>query len=83
MADRDASRGSAYSRGYGGRTWATLRRMAIVRDCSTCQKCGRVVEGQDCHIDHIVAKRHGGTDSLENLQVLCRRCHQSKTAGGN
>ncbi|WP_233132569.1 HNH endonuclease [Paraferrimonas haliotis] len=31
-------------------------------------------------VDHIVAKAHGGTDHMENLQALCDKCHKAKTA---
>ena len=31
------------------------------------------------HIDHIKAKRHGGTDDMANPQLLCSRCHGIKT----
>jgi len=31
-------------------------------------------------VDHIVAKGDGGTDDPTNLQALCRRCHEEKTA---
>ncbi len=31
-------------------------------------------------VDHIVPKRQGGTDDWNNLQGLCWKCHQTKTA---
>jgi len=30
-------------------------------------------------IDHIVEVKHGGTNELSNLQVLCPSCHSVKT----
>jgi 5-methylcytosine-specific restriction protein A len=30
-------------------------------------------------VDHIRRKADGGTDELENLQALCRVCHEAKT----
>ena len=30
------------------------------------------------HIDHIVAKQHGGSDDMENLALACHRCNLSK-----
>jgi 5-methylcytosine-specific restriction endonuclease McrA len=33
-------------------------------------------------VDHIKEIRHGGTDDLANLQVLCHRCHARKTKSG-
>lgn len=75
-------RPSSHRRGYGGKNWASTRMQVIVRDCSTCQSCGRVCTGRDCHVDHIIPKKAGGTDAIENLQILCQQCHQSKTAAG-
>ena len=83
LAAKDESRPSSHRRGYGGRNWAATRRQVIVRDCSTCQQCQRIVSGTDCQVDHIVPKKRGGTDTLSNLQVLCLRCHQAKTARGD
>ena len=31
-------------------------------------------------VDHIVPKRQGGADDWNNLQGLCWKCHQTKTA---
>lgn len=30
-------------------------------------------------VDHILAKRKGGTDDPSNFQSLCRTCHNRKT----
>lgn len=79
----DGNRPNSYQRGYGGKSWAATRRQVIVRDASTCQLCGKIVSGQDCQIDHVVAKRKGGTDALENLQCLCGICHARKTRAGD
>ena len=46
------------------------------RDCGVCQVCGRAGH----QVDHIVALCNGGTDDDDNLQVICRPCHEDKTA---
>ena len=38
---------------------------------------GFVTAGSD--VDHIKSKAKGGTDDLENLQLLCKECHKKKT----
>lgn len=30
------------------------------------------------HVEHIVAKQHGGSDSIENLALACHRCNLCK-----
>jgi hypothetical protein len=30
------------------------------------------------HIEHIVARQHGGTDAIENLALACDRCNAFK-----
>jgi 5-methylcytosine-specific restriction protein A len=75
----DRNRGSAADRGYGA-TWVKLRRMIMSRDAGLCQPCraaGRVTFA--AQVDHIVPKARGGTDDPENLQAICRKCHQAKT----
>jgi len=49
----------------------SIRLAVYRRDSRICQKCGE--SGKD--IDHI----NGDSDDLENLQVLCRNCHNEKT----
>ncbi|SIS07568.1 5-methylcytosine-specific restriction enzyme A [Moraxella cuniculi DSM 21768] len=71
---------SASERGYGS-AWRRLRAQILQRDNYLCQACkanGRYTTATD--VDHIQAKAHGGTDSPDNLQSLCRACHKSKTA---
>ena len=62
--------------------WARLRQQVLVQSAYTCAVCRRVL--LDLEVDHIV--KHGGDPALfwntQNLQPLCRTCHQSKTARG-
>ena len=41
-----------------------------------CEECG--APARDC--DHIHCQALGGAGDLDNGQLLCDRCHQSKTA---
>ncbi len=71
----DVQRGSAASRGYG-HNWRKLAMMVLNRD-PICVKQGCNSEATE--VDHIVPRRQGGEDSMENLQGLCKACHSHKT----
>lgn len=44
------------------------------RDSHTCQRCGSTDNQLDVH--HIIPRRDGGSDDLENLKTLCSYiCH--------
>lgn len=56
-----------------------LRLDVMERDDYRCQMCGRTVEdGVKLHIDHIVPVSKGGTNDMNNLQVLCHKCNLAK-----
>lgn len=59
---------------------AKLRATVIERDGYVCRLCGGDVDRDDVHIDHIHPVRHGGNDTLANLQVAHSRCNISKGA---
>lgn len=49
------------------------------RDDYRCQMCGRTVDdGIKLHIDHIVPFSKGGSNEMDNLQVLCHECNLAK-----
>lgn len=76
----DQERGTAAQRGYD-RRWRRLRLMYLREHplCVECLAAGRTVAATD--VDHIVAKRDGGSDDYTNLQALCHSCHSKKTMG--
>ena len=43
-----------------------------------CNGCGTHFEPQHFEVDHIIAEANGGTDHLENLQLLCSHCNRVK-----
>ena len=43
-----------------------------------CNGCGEHFQKQHLEIDHIIATSVGGTDYIENLQLLCSHCNRIK-----
>ena len=62
--------GLKYGTGYQAHRNAALR-----RDEYKCVVCGGT---KSLQVDHIVAVADGGSDEVDNLQTLCRECHDSK-----
>ena len=57
-----------------------MRQLVLRRDNWTCRKCGHW--GNEC--DHVIPLAAGGEPyDLDNIQVLCRRCHWDKTGAEN
>lgn len=62
-----------------------VRKQVYQRDSYTCVLCGIKGEGsthtekiKGFEIDHITPNAAGGDSSMQNLQVLCRKCNNSK-----
>jgi len=53
--------------------WKSIRAKAIEHYGEVCGKCGN--HGNDVH--HLTYDRVGGEELLEDLQVLCRECHEA------
>jgi 5-methylcytosine-specific restriction protein A len=53
--------------------------MQLAREplCRDCKSRGLLTPGE--HVDHIIPKRDGGENALDNLQTLCETCHARKT----
>ena len=45
-----------------------------------CRRCGGWFPKSEIDVDHVIPKRHGGTDDLYNLQALCKHCNRSKNS---
>lgn len=76
----DRRRGTRHERGYGT-AWDKLRRQVLQRDAGLCQVCARAGRVMRAHaVDHVVPKAAGGTDDQDNLQAICRPCHDAKTS---
>lgn len=68
-----------HSKMYQTARWKKLRAFILDRDEHRCAVCG----GHATIVDHI--QPHEGNEELfydeNNLQLLCRSCHGTKTAG--
>jgi hypothetical protein len=52
----------------------------LARDNWTCCSCGRTpADGITLEVDHILPRSKGGTDSIDNLQTLCKKCNIGKS----
>ncbi len=59
---------------------AESRRIVASRARFCCEYCG-IAEGDSflgCEVDHIVSRKHGGSDAVENLALACTPCNRSK-----
>ena len=56
------------------------RQATLTRDHHTCQHCGwHDPTAKTLQIDHIKNLKTGGTNNPNNLQTLCKGCHNHKT----
>ena len=54
--------------------WQQKRKKVWKRDGKKCVRCEKSLSLKKAHIDHIVSGKRG-TNKMENLRTLCRRCH--------
>lgn len=51
-----------------------IEKYGIKPECAIC-KCNDVKE---LTVDHIIPRAYGGSNSIDNLRILCRKCNSSK-----
>lgn len=59
---------------------ASLRDLVFTRSGRRCEYC-HLPEDEtfySFHVEHIIARQHGGADSPDNLALSCRRCNLYK-----
>ena len=72
-------RDEASKRFYNSKAWRRLAALQIKREplCAECLKAGRITPAAIA--DHIRPVREGGQKyDIDNLQSLCRACHNKK-----
>jgi 5-methylcytosine-specific restriction endonuclease McrA len=76
-ADRvEELRAMPYSEYLETPEWRVTRRHATKAAEDKCQRCGRLSRRLDVH--HRTYERLGREDSMSDLEVLCRQCHQKE-----
>jgi len=66
---------------YDSAKWKSLREVMLdsIPLCEECSKKG--IKREATIVDHIIRIKDGGPIwDTDNLQCLCRKCHNSKTA---
>jgi len=66
--------------------WPELRKWVLQRDGYQCTNMWQDAYGNwhrcpnkdHLHMDHIIPQSEGGSDTVDNLRMLCDRCHTSK-----
>lgn len=75
-----------YAQYLQGPHWQELRKEAIDDAGSKCERCelprwlAEISYDQDLHVHH-KSYRSRGNEQPEDLEVLCRRCHEVETFG--
>ena len=60
-----------------GEDWKRQRERIWLRDRGICKICGKPVDGI-ADPDHIIPKGKGGTDDIDNLRTVGRKCHNAR-----
>ena len=58
--------------------YRTHKHTLFGRQEGKCNGCGHPFPFANFEVDHVEPRAHGGTDHLENLQLLCNACNRRK-----
>lgn len=59
--------------------WARLKKIARARSGGRCAECECEVTDKTGQVDHKMPVSQGGGHHIDNLQILCAKCHRKKT----
>ncbi|MHB1463599.1 MAG: HNH endonuclease [Thermoleophilia bacterium] len=51
----------------------------LKRDNQICRECGKSVQDEDVHFDHIIPWSKGGPTEEHNIRLLCSKCNRKKS----
>jgi len=66
-----------------GRCECTLKNCGHAGRCNKELDPQNKIEGKKWHTHHIVSQDAGGSDTLNNCQILCVSCHENTGSYGN
>lgn len=70
----------AREKGAGGRLPKGVKNYLSIKQKQTCAICECYIEEGSGEVDHIVPLARGGTNEIENVQLLCQPCNRRKGA---
>lgn len=79
FAVREANRRARKAKAGGSFTQQEWHDLCAFYDY-TCLRCGKQEPDIELTVDHVVSLSQGGSNSIDNLQPLCRSCNTSKHA---
>jgi 5-methylcytosine-specific restriction enzyme A len=79
-AEKDAIRREVAPKKARAKIGKLEQRAVIVRAEGRCEGCGKsVADGAVLEIDHVLPVCQGGTNDVDNLQLLCSTCNSIKS----
>ena len=61
-----------------GEDLKALRLDVFTRDGFRCARCGQAVTWDSGELMHIVSRGSGGSDTMDNTECGCSRCHREE-----
>ena len=79
---RTKRNGRRHKRRAAGELWPGVTELLMEAQRGRCAnpKCKVRLTRGNTHLDHVVAIANGGTNEIQNLQLLCQRCNTKKGA---
>lgn len=59
-------------------TISMLRELAKTVIGKPCKYCGEIIDHNNISMDHIVPLSRGGNSTIENIQLICKKCNTQK-----